>query len=238
MRLSIVFSVLLLGGAALPQAARAFDPEKSCGTLLQAPLSDQLLAAGWMAGMREAGGLPRGAMDPGEALDDLTRLCEGAPGRAVADLVQPPDAGPASEDAVRGLLSRFLSSQADRAALTQELAPQPEDVIAVFGPVLGARLVPIYAELFRPGIALVPKPDQTALTILHTTTSELKSDIGLQQEFPGSYGLLLPYLAEGIPLVRFRFVRPGDRWGLAFEGLYFVHGRWVLMPKAWRGLES
>ena len=33
------------------------------------------------------------------------------------------------------------------------------------------------------------------------------------------------------------FVEPGESLGLAFDGLIFVNGRWVLMPKPWRVLE-
>jgi hypothetical protein len=33
---------------------------------------------------------------------------------------------------------------------------------------------------------------------------------------------------------RWKFTKPGETLGMAFDGLYQINGRWVLMPKPWR----
>jgi hypothetical protein len=55
-------------------------------------------------------------------------------------------------------------------------------------------------------------------------------------EFPGGYKDVLAHMKPGIPIVRFKFVEPGKRLGMAFDGLVHVNGRWVLMPRPWRAL--
>ena len=54
--------------------------------------------------------------------------------------------------------------------------------------------------------------------------------------FPGGYKRVVQFMKPGIPIVRFKFVKPGDRIGLAFDGLVYVNGRWALMPKPYRAL--
>jgi hypothetical protein len=56
-------------------------------------------------------------------------------------------------------------------------------------------------------------------------------------EFPGGYAQVAQYIVKDVPIVRFKFVKPGETMGMAFDGLIHVNGRWVFMPKPWNGLK-
>ena len=43
-------------------------------------------------------------------------------------------------------------------------------------------------------------------------------------------------LQSGVTLYRFKFVKPGEGLGMAFDGLVHVNGHWVIIPKPWRAL--
>jgi hypothetical protein len=36
--------------------------------------------------------------------------------------------------------------------------------------------------------------------------------------------------------VRWKFVKPGETIGMAYDGLVFVNGHWAWFPKAWHAL--
>jgi len=55
-------------------------------------------------------------------------------------------------------------------------------------------------------------------------------------EFPGGYEQVRGQFVGDFPIVRFKFIEPGETSGMAFDGLIFVNDRWVFMPKPWRGL--
>jgi len=57
------------------------------------------------------------------------------------------------------------------------------------------------------------------------------------REFPGGYKQVRDRFLVDVPIARFKFVKSGESLGMAYDGLIFVNGRWVFMPKPWQGLE-
>ncbi len=137
------------------------------------------------------------------------------------------------EDEARALLGKFLDPGADRRALTAALRPTQAELAMIFKSAL-LPAVTAYVDSIYDGAAIGPNQGQTELLVVTATTTELINRDPVIGKFPGGYNELLPYLNRGIPIVRFKFVEPGETLGMAFDGLYKVSDRWVLIPKAWR----
>lgn len=143
----------------------------------------------------------------------------------------------ATSEGARNLLSEFLKPGADHAALTARLRPAPGDYGAVYKPPLADRIATAHAGLWASGAAIAPNDGQSELLMVFATTDQLIAGDDVLNAFPGGYEQVRQYLHPGFPIVRFKFVAPGERLGMAFDGLVHVNGRWVLMPKPWRALE-
>jgi hypothetical protein len=137
----------------------------------------------------------------------------------------------------KALLQKFLDPKADRAALTWALKPTEADVKSVYSEPLGSKLAAFYSQMFKPGTAIGPKEGQTELLYVFATTGQLKAGAPVAGEFPGGYAKVTQYMAKDVPIVRFKFVKPGETAGMAFDGLIHVNGRWVFMPKPWNAAE-
>lgn len=142
---------------------------------------------------------------------------------------------PATEAGVRALLAPFLpGSTADTQAAMQRLKPGPADYRAVYNEPLAGKLENAHRALWLSGETIGGRPDQTELLVVLATTDDLIDGTPLAREFPGGYGSVAGAMKRGIPIVMFRFVQPGSRSGMAFDGLVHVNGHWVLIPKPWR----
>ena len=150
----------------------------------------------------------------------------------------PAPAGPVvATPPAREVLLKFFEPDADRAALTAALQPTEADIRAVYADPLATNLVKTYNSMFTPGVEIGPKREHVELYTVITTTGKLKSRAVAADAFPGGYRKVTPFFIANQPIVRFKFVRAGETIGLAFDGLIFVNGRWVFMPKPWRSLK-
>jgi hypothetical protein len=144
---------------------------------------------------------------------------------------------PATDDAAKKMLSKFLEKGADRAKLSLALKPQDGDYARVFkDKAMAEKAKTVYQGLWkmvkrRP---IAPNEGQTELLLWSATTDELKDRKGNASKFPGGYRMAAKHLESGLRVWRFKFVKPGKTLGMAFDGLYNIDGRWVLMPKPWR----
>jgi hypothetical protein len=146
-------------------------------------------------------------------------------------------ASPNLEAEGKALLMRFLDPKTDRGALTMQLKPADADIKAVYGEPLGSKLAAAYAQLYKPGTAIGPKDGQTDLLYVYATTGQLKAGAAVASEFPGGYAKVTQYIRKDVPIVRFKFVKPGETTGMAYDGLIHVNGKWVFMPKPWNAVE-
>lgn len=239
----ILFSLALMSGPGMAQAqAQAFDPNEGCYKLLsQGSDTDKLMISAWAIGYLAASQndvIPVSIPNATTVLGNLVEACLDDSQRSLVELVSSSrkPTGPGSQEDARAFLAQFLAPGADLVALTAGMMPTPADVAAVYQEPLASKLVEIYADLFTPGLALGPKPGQDSLLVVHASTDNLIDGDAVLSQFPGGYERVLPFLKPGVPIVRFKFVTAGETSGLAFDGLVFLDGRWVLLPKPWRGL--
>jgi hypothetical protein len=198
-----------------------------------------------VSGYLAAKGTWTGVLTPqvnAEMLGNLATACAAQPEMSLLAVVEAATGGATAGGAatgpteadVRALLATFMQPGADLRALTLSLAPTEADIRAVFSEPLASKLVPHYAAMFASSQAVIgPKAGQTAVLVTLTTTGRLKSGGPDLAEFPGGYADVAPYFNQDVPIVRFKFVEPGETLGMAFDGLAFVNGRWVIMPKPW-----
>lgn len=144
---------------------------------------------------------------------------------------------PGTEEGAKQLLSDFLKPGADYAKLSAALKPTSADYQAVFATAeMAKKAEEVYTKLWEVvgRDPIKPKEGQTELKMWKATTDDLKEGKGNANEFPGGYKRAAAHLKSGLTLYRWKFVKPGETLGMAFDGLYHVNGHWVLMPKPWR----
>ncbi|MDC3956460.1 hypothetical protein [Polyangium jinanense] len=146
---------------------------------------------------------------------------------------------PADTDAAKALLEQFLKPGVDHAALTKPLEPTAEDYKAVFKEEAAGKLESHYKKMWSdPNAAIKPNEGQTQLLLYSATTEEIAAGDGDGPNFPGGYKKAVESMKPGVRWYRFKFVKPGETLGMAFDGLTFVNGKWRFFPKPWRGLEG
>lgn len=146
---------------------------------------------------------------------------------------------PGTEAGARALLAQFLpASKADKAAAMRSLRPTAVDYRAIYKDPLAGRLEQEHRKLWDSGAVLGGKPDQTELLLVIARTDDLIDGKPVLAEFPGGYTKVVGDMKRGLPIARFKFVRPGSGIGMAFDGLVYVNGRWVLIPKPWTAAAS
>ena len=133
--------------------------------------------------------------------------------------------------ALAGLLSDDLD---DRIQALAALMPRDEDFAEVFIDSFSeAAAKATHAAWSR---AVPPTLGDRTELALTATWSEL---VATASEFPGGYRRLAGKLHPGRVWFVFRFVRPGERSGLAFDGLVeMTPGRFAWFPKPWRAARS
>lgn len=243
-----VFGVMLcLVGTTSPaqEEIDGFDPRQACGQILRGA-SDMRkhLVAAWAFGYLAASQSDARPVDFGNnrtLLGNLIGACAKDEARSLVSLLSasaPADAStPGSRAHAEALLNQFLASDANLTAMTAALKPTVDDIRAVYAEPLATRLAHMYDAMYTPEARIGPKPEQNAVLLTWATTGNLRDKDAVLREFPGGYKDILSYFIGDQPIVRFKFVTRGETVGLAFDGLIFVNGRWVLMPKPWRALE-
>ena len=91
---------------------------------------------------------------------------------------------------------------------------------------------------FRPIAPLreYAKPDQTELVIGGSFAETLGTDPAAAQFFAHGWQPFLPHLVPGRIWLGWKFIAPGARLGMAYDGLVRVDRRWVWIPKPWKAL--
>ena len=245
--LTLATALAVTGGAA---TAQGFDPRHGCAEAIEgADAASQTMIAAWTFGYLAAatqGVRPVDASNNEVVLRNLAAACQANPQASLLDLVsgsaapapESTEVTPGSKADAERVLAQFMQPGADYLALTQALLPTEAQVRAVYAEPLATALWQNYAEQMGPGVSFQPKPGQSEVLVVHTTTRALFDRQPVLGEFPGGYKDVLPYFKIDVPIVRFKFVEPGKDTGLAFDGLIFLDGQWVLMPKPWRALPS
>jgi hypothetical protein len=143
---------------------------------------------------------------------------------------------PGTPDGAKALLTEFQKPGADTKKLTMELKPETADYKAFYKEESTAKRAEDYfAKLWAGGNAVVaPKEGQTELKLASATPKDLSESTGQYAEFPTSMQALGDELNPNITVYAFKFVKPGETSGMAYEGLTYVNGKWKLFPKPWQ----
>ncbi len=136
----------------------------------------------------------------------------------------------------RLLLEGFLVHGADHAALATQLRPRPEDYDKVFE----AAFVGVAREAYEriwDEMNPVPRPNagQRELLLAAADSNTIRTD-GAPRAFPGGFQRVRHTLLPGRVWLCWKFVRQGERLGMAFDGLVFVDDHFCWFPKLWRVL--
>jgi len=145
--------------------------------------------------------------------------------------------GPGTPEGARAVVEELIKPGVDRASLLRSLQPAPGDYARVFTGDAAGRAEAGYKEMWSGSPDIPIKPDQTEIRFFSATAEELRAGTGEARSFPGGYKEVAPMLAGGVRLYAFDFVRPGQRHGMAVDGLTYVDGHWALFPKPWRVLK-
>lgn len=140
----------------------------------------------------------------------------------------------------KAYLAKFLSPDADRAALTAALRASESDYLAVFNdPDFARKLKTMHDQMLwdSPNAIIGPKEGQTELLAWAATGKQLREGTGDADEFPGGYKQVADKFNDDVTIVRWKFVAPGESTGMAFDGLVKISGHWRFMPKPWRAAE-
>ncbi|MCP4156460.1 MAG: hypothetical protein GY757_52590 [bacterium] len=144
-----------------------------------------------------------------------------------------------SMESVRTLLMKFLQPGCDYAAVTKKLRPTDSDYRTYFSESAWQVAKNAYNDLWNNyPMDVKPDPGQTELLLWKATVNELKNSTGDAKYFPGGYKNVMHHIRPGQTIFRFKFVKPGSDIGMAFDGLVFINGHWVLIPKPWRVLKQ
>ena len=229
----------------LSASAEGFYASENCYEVLnRASDTDRLLLAAWVIGyLNKQNGNPTLVRidNARTVLGNVIEGCNRDRSASILDLVEAstyssPDA-PGTAAHARVFLNQFLSTRTDRAALTATMRPTEAEIRVVYAPRLADRLIGLYAQMFQPGAAIGPNPGQSEILLWGSTTGDLRAGAPVLAEFPGGYKEIRGAMQGDFPIFRFKFVKPGERSGMAFDGLVYINDRYVLMPKPWRAME-
>jgi hypothetical protein len=147
--------------------------------------------------------------------------------------------GGGDEAAAKAFLEMFLKPGADRAALSKPLAPTKADCEAVFDGAIAAKAFDAYSKAFASGKGVIdPGEGRTQLLLFSATTDDLKAANEKAKTFPGGYKDIAGKLKGGLTFYRWKYVKPGETLGMAYDGLVYVNGHWAWFPKPWRFLRG
>ena len=147
--------------------------------------------------------------------------------------------GAGDEEGAKTLLAQFVAPNADHAALTRSLKPTSADYKALFDEPSAGKIETAQAKQWESGKAAIkPADGQTEVKIAGATGADLASGKGNAKEFPKAYQKIGKHLVPTVTFFRFKFVKPGEDTGTAYDGLAFVNNHWVIAPKPYRALEG
>jgi hypothetical protein len=138
--------------------------------------------------------------------------------------------------AARLLLEPFLSTGADHATLATQLRPRPEDYEAVFEAAYAGVAREAYERIWDE-MNPVPRPNAGQRELLLAAASSDKiRDEGAPRAFPGGFERVRHTMKPGRVWLCWKFVKQGERLGMAFDGLVRIDDHWAWFPKCWRVL--
>lgn len=175
-----------------------------------------------------------------ERLDAVRQAYAGIVGQA--DAVAGVDARQAALAAI-GILRTQLEpllwavARDTSGALAAALQPRADDYAKVFSAeVAGPARAAFEAGFAQAGRPRPADPGQTQLVCHLAPAGMLAGDNELSRHFPGGYRHIARYLHPQRVWVRWKFCRPHESAGMAYDGLVWVDDHWAWLPKPYRVL--
>jgi hypothetical protein len=147
----------------------------------------------------------------------------------------------ASIELIRAQVTPILEALArDHSGETvQLLRPHPDDYARVF---VGAAVEvarQTYEAMWNTALNLAyPSSEQTVLLCYVAPAGMLADDNELSRHFPGGYKAIAPWLNPHRVWVCWKYVRPGETSGLAYNGLVWCDDHWAWLPKPYTVLRG
>lgn len=142
---------------------------------------------------------------------------------------------PGTEDGAKQMLTDLRTSS-DAAGMTKALKPTSADYKAVFTDDFAAKAEKGYEELWNdPKSVIGADPANTELKLFKATTDDIKAwTHDVEMDFPGGYQKVKDDFKPGLTVYRWKYTKPGETLGMAYDGLIYVNGHWAWFPKPWR----
>ncbi|MBU1240228.1 hypothetical protein KKF84_16955 [Myxococcota bacterium] len=137
------------------------------------------------------------------------------------------------------IIKGFMNPKTDTVKLTMALQPSEHDLRAVFkSPADAKKAAAYYRKMYGTirGRGIGPKPGQTEVVIFKATSKDLQMQRGASKHFPGGYKRIAAKLRKGLTLYRWKYLERGKKYGMSFDGLLKVKGKWIFIPKPFRAL--
>jgi hypothetical protein len=145
---------------------------------------------------------------------------------------------PNTPEGAKALVSQLVAPGVDQRAITQTLQPDLEDYDELFIPDTARKLRHEYEELWEEGKGGVYIPDgRTEVKLWKTNTEELLAGKGQDQACVDSYKGMAKLMKPGVTVYCFKFQKPGEIMGSAYDGLIYVRGHWAIFAKAEKVLQ-
>lgn len=144
---------------------------------------------------------------------------------------------PEGPDGGKKLVEDLMKAD-DKKAFIMKLEPKIADIEALFEPgsvkAIEAHVAEMYGKLGDVGM----KPDQTEVIFFSATAEDFQKEAEPAKKFPGGYKRAAAKFKPGVTWYGWKYVKPGESLGMAFDGLAHVNGRWVWIPKPFRALKD
>ena len=124
------------------------------------------------------------------------------------------------------LLGKLRNAGAGSAA---DLKPRPTDIASVFTADLVEKAIAHYAPLWAQPVEIRARPDQSELVVHAALAKDLPG-----ATFPGGYKHVVSHLVPGRIWIAWKYFVPGERLGMAYDGLVWVDDHFAWFPKPWR----
>ncbi|MEZ4236754.1 MAG: hypothetical protein R3F59_11480 [Myxococcota bacterium] len=142
---------------------------------------------------------------------------------------------PGTEEGARQLLLDVRTG--DAVALTRALKPTSADYAAYFDAASAEKAEAAYEALWSdPKAVISADPENTELKLSSATTEELLAQGEAASAFPGGYREAAAHLQPGLTVYRWKYTKPGEDLGMAYDGLVYLNGHWAWFPKPWKVL--
>ena len=95
-----------------------------------------------------------------------------------------------------------------------------------------------FSDIWRYPIAPKANRAEREIRAVAARVEDLREKTAIGQQFPRQYERLLPYLKDGPIWLRWWTTRPEEKQGMSHEGLIYLSGQWLWLPRAWNALPS